>query len=75
MQYIAQIVFICAVCCTLCYKWRKEYGGLKVDQAKRYEELEMGIHRLRKVFNAILILSSIILTMPDRRSGFSEHPL
>ncbi len=22
------------------YKWRKEYGGLQVDQAKRFRELE-----------------------------------
>src|SRR5437867_11645554 len=23
-----------------CYRWRKEYGGLKMDQAKRLKELE-----------------------------------
>ncbi len=23
-----------------CYRWRKEYGGLKLDQAKRLKELE-----------------------------------
>jgi hypothetical protein len=22
------------------YKWRKEYGGLQIDYAKRYKELE-----------------------------------
>ena len=22
------------------YKWRREYGGLKIDQAKRLKELE-----------------------------------
>ena len=22
------------------YRWRKEYGGLKIDQAKRFKELE-----------------------------------
>ena len=22
------------------YRWRKEYGGMKVDQAKKYKELE-----------------------------------
>jgi len=31
------------------YKWRKEYGGLRVDQAKRPEELEQENQRLRKV--------------------------
>jgi len=31
------------------YKWRKEYGGLRVDQAKRLRELEQENQRLRKV--------------------------
>ncbi len=26
------------------YRWRKEYGGLRVDQAKRLKELEAGEH-------------------------------
>ena len=29
------------------YKWRKEYGGLKVDQAKRLKELEQENTRLK----------------------------
>lgn len=31
------------------YRWRKEYGGLKVDQAKRLRELERENGRLKKV--------------------------
>jgi putative transposase len=31
------------------YRWRREYGGLKVDQAKRLKELEKENGRLRKV--------------------------
>jgi transposase-like protein len=31
------------------YKWRKECGGLRVDQAKRLMELEQENQRLRKV--------------------------
>ena len=31
------------------YRWRKEYGGLKVDQAKRLRELERENTRLKKV--------------------------
>ena len=31
------------------YKWRKEYGGLRVDQAKRLKELGQENSRLRKV--------------------------
>ena len=29
------------------YRWRKEYGGLKVDQAKRLKELEKENARLK----------------------------
>ncbi len=31
------------------YRWRKEYGGLRVDQAKRLEELEKENARLKKL--------------------------
>ena len=42
------------------YRWRKEYGGLRVDQAKRLKELEKENARLKKLLaeqaldNAIL---------------------
>lgn len=42
------------------YKWRKEYGGLKVDQAKRYKELEQENQRLRKVVADLTIDNSIL---------------
>jgi transposase-like protein len=31
------------------YRWRKEYGGLRVDQAKRLKELEKENVRLKKL--------------------------
>ena len=31
------------------YRWRKEYGGLKIDQAKRLKVLEKENSRLKKV--------------------------
>ena len=31
------------------YRWRKEYGGLKVDQAKRLKELERENTRLKRI--------------------------
>lgn len=31
------------------YKWRKEYGGLQMDQAKRLKQLEQENGRLRKL--------------------------
>ncbi len=30
------------------YRWRKEYGGLRVDQARRLKELERENGRLKK---------------------------
>ncbi len=31
------------------YRWRKEYGGLRVEQAKRLKELEKENGRLKKL--------------------------
>jgi putative transposase len=42
------------------YRWRREYGGLKVDQAKRFKELEKENQRLRKAV-ADLTLDAMIL--------------
>ncbi len=41
-------------------RWRKEYGGLKTDQAKRLKELERENARLKKVV-ADLALDKAIL--------------
>ncbi len=43
------------------YRWRKEYGGLKMDQAKRLKELERENTRLRKAV-ADLTLDKQILS-------------
>jgi len=42
------------------YRWRKEYGGLKLDQAKRLKELERENARLRKAVSD-LTLDKLIL--------------
>jgi len=31
------------------YRWRKEYGGLRTDQAKRFKELEQENARLKRL--------------------------
>ena len=31
------------------YRWRKEYGGLEIDQAKRFKELERENVRLKRL--------------------------
>ena len=42
------------------YKWRKSYGGLRVDQAKRLKELEQENNRLRKVVSDLSIDNAIL---------------
>ncbi len=42
------------------YRWRNEYGGLKVDQVKRMKELERENVRLRKAVSD-LTLDKLIL--------------
>ena len=31
------------------YRWRKEYGGLEIEQAKRFKELERENARLKRL--------------------------
>ena len=42
------------------YRWRKEYGGLKVDQAKRLKELEQENAKLKRLV-ANLSLDNLVL--------------
>ncbi len=47
------------------YRWRKEYGGTRVDQAKRLKELEQENLRLKKLV-ADLSLDNAILKEVNR---------
>jgi len=47
------------------YRWRKEYGGMRVDQAKRLKELEQENARLKKLV-ADLSLDNLILKEANR---------
>ena len=42
------------------YRWRKEYGGLSIDQAKRLRELETENTKLRKVIADLSIDNAIL---------------
>ena len=42
------------------YRWRREYGGMKVDQARRLKDLERENGRLRKAVSD-LTLDKLIL--------------
>ena len=42
------------------YRWRKEYGGMRVDQAKRLKELEKENARLKKLVADISLDNAIL---------------
>jgi putative transposase len=59
-QPLAEVVRQLGISDATYYKWRKEYGGLRVDQAKRYKELEQENQRLRKVVADLSIDNAIL---------------
>ena len=59
-QTIAQVCKKIQITEQTYYRWRKEYGGLRMDQAKRLKEVEKENARLRKVV-ADLTLDNAIL--------------
>lgn len=42
------------------YRWRKEYGGHQVDQAKRMKELEKENQRLRRAVSDLTLDNQIL---------------
>jgi putative transposase len=42
------------------YRWRKEYGGMRVDQAKRLKDLEQENSRLKKLVADISLDNAIL---------------
>ena len=42
------------------YRWRKEYGGLRLDQARRFKQLEKENSRLKKLVAEIAIDNAIL---------------
>ena len=42
------------------YRWRKEYGGMKLDQAKRLKELERENARLKRIVADLSVDNSIL---------------
>lgn len=54
------------------YRWRKEFGGLRTDQAKRLKQLEQENARLKKVV-ADLTLDNAILKEVADPNFFRRH--
>ena len=62
------------------YRWRKEYGGLKLDQAKRLKELEKENTRLKRLVAELSLEKQVLrdvaqgkLLSPERRAFAVEH--
>jgi len=71
-QAIAQIVRMLGITEQTYYRWRKEYGGLRTDQAKRLKQLEQENARLKKVV-ADLTLDNAILKEVADPNFFRRH--
>ena len=59
-QTVAQAIRSIGVTEVTYYRWRKEFGGLKLDQVKRLKELENENARLRRAVSD-LTLDKMIL--------------
>ncbi|MEM8643619.1 MAG: IS3 family transposase [Pseudomonadota bacterium] len=62
------------------YRWRKEYGGMKIDQAKRLKDLEKENARLKRLLADAELDKAILkeaafgkLVGPSRKRQFVEH--
>ncbi|MEO1476671.1 MAG: IS3 family transposase [Pseudomonadota bacterium] len=62
------------------YRWRKEYGGMKVEQAKRLKDLEKENARLKRLLADAELDKAILreaaggkLLGPSRKRTFIEH--
>ena len=59
-QSVEQSVRSCGISEQTYYRWRKEYGGINIDQARRFKDLEKENLRLRKAASD-LTLDKLIL--------------
>jgi transposase-like protein len=59
-QTVAEVCKQLGVADQTCYRWRKAYGGMKVDQAKRLKQLEAENARLKRAV-ADLTVDKLIL--------------
>ncbi len=63
LQQGATIAVICkkiGVSAHTYYRWRKEYGGMRVEQAKRLKEVEKENTRLKKLVADLTLDNSIL---------------
>ena len=59
-ETIAQVIRKLGVSDVTYYRWRKEYGGMQIEQAKRLKELESENVRLKKLVAELSLDNSIL---------------
>lgn len=59
-QSISAICRVLGITDQTYYRWRKEYGGMRTDQAKRLKELEQENARLKKIVAEMTLEAAII---------------
>lgn len=52
------------------YRWRTEYGELRVDQVKRLKELEQENARLKKVVAEMIVDTAILMEAAQRNFSY-----
>ncbi len=57
---VAEVIRTLGVTAVTYYRWKKEYGGMEVDQAKRLKELELENSRLKRVVADLSLDMSIL---------------
>ena len=78
-QTVAQVCKAIGVTEQTFYRWRNEYGGLKVDQVKRLKQLEKENSRLRRAVADLTVDNQILkeavgkLLSPARGRKCVEH--
>jgi putative transposase len=72
-QPVAEAIRLIGVTSFTCYRWRKEFGGLKSEQVKRLKALEAENARTRKAASD-LTLEKLILAEAARARSSTRSP-
>jgi len=59
-ESVAQVIRKLGISDVTYYRWKKEYGGMQVDQARRLKEIEQENARLKKLVADLSLDNSIL---------------
>lgn len=70
---VAEVILQLGVNTITYYRWRREYGGMKVEQAKRLKDLEKENARLKKLVADLSLDNSILKEAAEGPEGQRQH--